>query len=32
MTYQVSLKKRVIKVLSKINEPYYSNLKDAILI
>ena len=30
MTYQVSLKKRVIKVLSKINEPYYSNLKDAI--
>ena len=30
MTYQVSLKKRVIKVLSKINEPYYSNLKYAI--
>ena len=30
MTYQVSLKKGVIKVLSKINEPYYSNLKDAI--
>jgi len=30
MYYKVSLKKSVIKILTKINEPYYSNLKDAI--
>jgi mRNA interferase RelE/StbE len=30
MSYKVSLKKSVIKILTKINEPYYSNLKDAI--
>lgn len=30
MAYQVSLKKRAIKVLEKINEPFYSNIKEAI--
>ncbi|MGF1637183.1 MAG: type II toxin-antitoxin system RelE/ParE family toxin [Cyclobacteriaceae bacterium] len=30
MTYNVSLKKRAIKALQKINEPYYSNVKEAI--
>ncbi len=30
MTYHVTLKKRVIKALQKINEPYYSNIKKAI--
>ncbi|HRP57893.1 type II toxin-antitoxin system RelE/ParE family toxin [Agriterribacter sp.] len=30
MAYQVSLKKRAIKTLGKINEPYYSNIKKAI--
>ena len=30
MSYQVSLKKRVIKTLQDINEPYYSNIKKAI--
>ena len=30
MTYRVSLKKRAIKALEHINEPYYSNIKEAI--
>jgi mRNA interferase RelE/StbE len=30
MTYNVSLKKRAIKALVKINEPYYSNIKEAL--
>jgi mRNA interferase RelE/StbE len=30
MAYQITLRKRAIKVLEKINEPYYSNIKDAI--
>lgn len=30
MTYNITLKKRVIKALEKINEPYYSNIKTAI--
>ena len=30
MTYNVTLKKRVIKALENINEPYYSNIKGAI--
>lgn len=30
MTYKVTLKKRVLKTLEKINEPYYSNIKVAI--
>lgn len=30
MAYQVTLKKKAIKVLEKINEPYYSNIKQAI--
>ncbi len=30
MTYNVTLKKRVIKALENINEPYYSNIKEAI--
>ena len=30
MTYHVTLKKRAIKALEKINEPYYSNIKEAI--
>jgi len=30
MTYNVTLKKRAIKSLTKINEPYYSNIKEAI--
>lgn len=30
MAYQVSLKKRAIKALEKINEPYYSYIKKAI--
>jgi mRNA interferase RelE/StbE len=30
MTYNVSLKKRAIKALLKINEPYYSNIKEAL--
>jgi mRNA interferase RelE/StbE len=30
MAYSVSLKKQAIKVLEKINEPYYSNIKEAI--
>jgi len=30
MAYQVTLRKRVIKALEKINEPYYSHIKEAI--
>lgn len=30
MAYNITLKKRAIKALSKINEPYYSNIKEAI--
>ena len=30
MTYSVTLKKRAIKALENINEPYYSNIKEAI--
>lgn len=30
MTYQVNLKKQALKFLEKINEPYYSNIKEAI--
>ena len=30
MAYQVTLKKRAIKALQDINEPYYSNIKKAI--
>ena len=30
MAYQVILKNRVIKTLEKINEPYYSGIKQAI--
>ena len=30
MAYQVTLKKRAIKALEDINEPYYSNVKAAI--
>ena len=30
MVYNVTLKKRAIKALEKINEPYYSNIKEAI--
>jgi len=30
MTYNVTLKKRAIKALENINEPYYSNIKEAI--
>lgn len=30
MTYNVTLKKRAIKALLKINEPFYSNIKVAI--
>lgn len=30
MVYQVSLKKRVLKALEDINEPYYSKIKEAI--
>jgi len=30
MAYEVSIKKRAIKALEKINEPYYSNIKEAI--
>ena len=31
MVYQVIIRKRVIKTLSKINEPHYSNIKAAII-
>ena len=30
MAYQVTLKKRALKALENINEPYYSNIKKAI--
>ncbi len=30
MTYNVTLKKRTIKALEKINEPYYSSIKEAL--
>ena len=30
MAYKVTLKKKVIKALQHINEPYYSNIKAAI--
>lgn len=30
MTYQVILKKRTLKVLEEINEPYYTSIKTAI--
>jgi mRNA interferase RelE/StbE len=30
MAYKISLKKRAIKALEKINEPHYSNIKEAI--
>jgi mRNA interferase RelE/StbE len=30
MTYRITLKKKAIKELTKINEPYYSNIKEAI--
>jgi mRNA interferase RelE/StbE len=30
MAYTVTLKKRAIKALEDINEPYYSNIKNAI--
>ena len=30
MTYNITLKKRAIKALEGINEPYYSNIKEAI--
>jgi mRNA interferase RelE/StbE len=30
MAYHVTIKKQAIKSLGKINEPYYSNIKEAI--
>lgn len=30
MTYNVTLRKRVVNALENINEPYYSNIKEAI--
>jgi mRNA interferase RelE/StbE len=30
MPYQISIKRRVLKTLEKIDEPYYSNIKMAI--
>lgn len=30
MVYRVTIQKRAIKALEKINDPYYSNIKDAI--
>jgi mRNA interferase RelE/StbE len=30
MAYSVTLKKRAIKALEKINEPYYSSIKETI--
>ena len=30
MAYSISLKKRAIKALQNIDEPYYSNIKEAI--
>jgi len=30
MPYQITIKKRAVKALKKVNEPYYSNIKEAI--
>ncbi len=30
MAYQITIKKRIIKILTKLSEPNYSNIKDAI--
>jgi mRNA interferase RelE/StbE len=30
MAYKITLRKRAIKALEKINEPYYSNIKEVI--
>lgn len=30
MAYRVTIKRRAIKALSRINEPFYSNIKKAI--
>ncbi len=30
MTYQITLRKRAIKALEHISEPYYSNIREAI--
>jgi len=30
MAYRITIKKNAIKVLEKINEPYYTNIKKAI--
>jgi mRNA interferase RelE/StbE len=30
MTYQINIRKRAIKVLQSIHEPYYTNIKGAI--
>jgi len=30
MAYTVEIRKRAMKMLEKINDPYYSNIKDAI--
>lgn len=32
MAYQITLRKRVLKVLEDINEPYYSKIKEAITV
>ncbi|MEN9304327.1 MAG: hypothetical protein RL264_2756 [Bacteroidota bacterium] len=32
MAYNVSLKKRAIKALEKINEPYFSNIKKLFMV
>lgn len=32
MAYQVTIRKRVVKVLEDINEPYYSKIKKAIIV
>lgn len=31
MTYKINIQKKALKILEKINEPYYSNIKEAIL-
>ncbi|AFL80294.1 addiction module toxin, RelE/StbE family [Aequorivita sublithincola DSM 14238] len=31
MTYKVSIKKSAVKILNKIQEPYYSSIKSSIL-
>ncbi len=30
MAYTVTIKKQAIKILEKVNEPYYTNIKEAI--